>query len=102
MYMHNGCLFPTIFVNTCLILVLFFIPGISIIFISPQLAYQQLLGGKIIESLATYKKAFSADETSVAALAGVIHCQLINGQVDEAEQQLEFLAEVRNLFSSLS
>ena len=35
------------------------------------------------------------DETSIVALAGVIHCQILEGQVGEAEQQLEFLAEVR-------
>ena len=42
----------------------------------------------------TYKRAFSVDETSIVALAGVIHCQLVSGQIEEAEQQLEFLAEV--------
>lgn len=34
------------------------------------------------------------DETSLPALGGIIHCQLIEGHVGEAEQQLEFLAEV--------
>jgi len=29
-------------------------------------------------------------------LAGIIHCQLLEGQVTEAEQQLEFLAEVQS------
>ena len=54
------------------------------------------------ESLATYKKAFSADETSIEALAGVIHCQIICGEIEEAEQQLEFLAEVYTHAPSLS
>lgn len=35
------------------------------------------------------------DETSVAALAGIIHCQIEDGHIGEAEQQLEFLTEVR-------
>ena len=34
------------------------------------------------------------DETSLPALGGIIHCQLIEGQLGEAEQQLDFLAEV--------
>lgn len=35
------------------------------------------------------------DETSVPALAGIIHCQIEDGHLSEAEQQLEFLTEVR-------
>ncbi|CAI8036176.1 Tetratricopeptide repeat protein 21B [Geodia barretti] len=61
-----------------------------------ELAYQQLLCGKVAESLASYKKAFSVDETSVEGLAGVIHCQLLSGHSHEAQQQLEFLAEVQS------
>ena len=34
------------------------------------------------------------DETSLPALGGIIHCQLAEGHLTEAEQQLEFLAEV--------
>ena len=34
------------------------------------------------------------DETSLPALGGIIHCQLAEGHITEAEQQLEFLAEV--------
>ena len=35
------------------------------------------------------------DETSVASLNGVINCQLLNDQVDEAAQQIEFLNEIQ-------
>lgn len=35
------------------------------------------------------------DETSVAALNGIIHCQLLDGQLEEAEQQLELLNEIQ-------
>ena len=59
-----------------------------------QLGYEHLLRGEVREALQTYKKAFNLDETSIPALAGIIHCQLLEGQVAEAEQQLEFLAEV--------
>lgn len=41
-----------------------------------------------------YKKAMSTDESSVAALAGIIFCQILEGHISDAEQQLEFLAEV--------
>ena len=34
------------------------------------------------------------DETSLPALGGIIHSQLMEGQLGEAEQQLDFLAEV--------
>ena len=53
-----------------------------------------MLNGQLKESLKTYRKAFNMDETSLPALGGIIHCQLIEGQISEAEQQLEFLAEV--------
>ena len=58
------------------------------------MAYQQLLSGQLLESFQGYKKAFSIDETSLSALGGVIHCQILQGQIAEAKQQLEFLSEV--------
>ena len=60
-----------------------------------QLAYQLRMKGQMRESLQSYKRAFNLDETSVPALAGIIYCQIVEGQLSEAEQQLEFLAEVR-------
>ncbi|KAH9505252.1 Tetratricopeptide repeat protein 21B [Bulinus truncatus] len=35
------------------------------------------------------------DETSVAALTGIINCQLLQGHIEEAAQQLEFLNEIQ-------
>lgn len=61
-----------------------------------ELAYQHRLNGQLKESLQTYRKAFNQDETSVSALAGIIYCQLVDGQLAEAEQQLEFLNEVQS------
>jgi tetratricopeptide repeat protein 21B len=61
-----------------------------------EAGYQWLLRGSVKEALATYQKAFTMDETSVEALAGIIHCQILQGQLEEAEQQLEFLNEVRS------
>lgn len=59
-----------------------------------QLAYQLHLNKQPKDSLVHYKKAMNVDETSVPALAGIIFCQIMEGQTSEAEQQLEFLAEV--------
>ncbi|KAI4805728.1 hypothetical protein KUCAC02_010327 [Chaenocephalus aceratus] len=42
-----------------------------------------------------YKTAMTLDETSVSALTGIIRCQLIEGHIDDAEQQLEFLTEIQ-------
>ena len=56
--------------------------------IHTQLAYQLLLRSLVKEALQTYKNAFNLDETSVPALAGIIHCQIVEGQLGEAEQQL--------------
>eukprot|EP00730_Choanoeca_flexa_P019334 TRINITY_DN9437_c0_g2_i5.p1 TRINITY_DN9437_c0_g2~~TRINITY_DN9437_c0_g2_i5.p1 ORF type:complete len:1329 (+),score=492.54 TRINITY_DN9437_c0_g2_i5:125-4111(+) len=42
-----------------------------------------------------YKKAMSVEETSVTALTGLILCQILVGQLDDAEQQLDFLQEVQ-------
>ena len=42
-----------------------------------------------------YRAAMKLDETSVVALTGVIHCQLLEGQLEDAEQQLEFLNEIQ-------
>lgn len=67
----------------------------SVVHLSLQLAYQYQLNGQLKESLQTYRKAFNQDETSVSALAGIIYCQITSGQLAEAEQQLEFLNEVR-------
>ena len=59
-----------------------------------QLAYQQYLSGQTSESLSTYKKGLQVDETSVQALSGMLLCQIVEGNVTEAQHQLEFLAEV--------
>uniref|UniRef100_A0A3P8VGK7 Tetratricopeptide repeat domain 21B n=1 Tax=Cynoglossus semilaevis TaxID=244447 RepID=A0A3P8VGK7_CYNSE len=60
-----------------------------------ELGYQMVLQGRIREAMKWYKTAMTLDETSVAALTGIIRCQLIEGQLDDAEQQLEFLTEIQ-------
>ncbi|OCT63545.1 hypothetical protein XELAEV_18044641mg [Xenopus laevis] len=63
--------------------------------IATELGYQFILQGKIREALKWYKTAMSLDETSVSALTGIIRCQLIEGHLQDADQQLEFLMEIQ-------
>uniref|UniRef100_A0AAV2JXT5 Tetratricopeptide repeat protein 21B n=1 Tax=Knipowitschia caucasica TaxID=637954 RepID=A0AAV2JXT5_KNICA len=60
-----------------------------------EMGFQMLLQGKIKEAMKWYKNAMSLDETSVTALTGIIHCQFIEGHLQDAEQQLEFLTEIQ-------
>ncbi|NXA46707.1 TT21B protein, partial [Nothocercus julius] len=60
-----------------------------------ELGYQMILQGKVKEALKWYKTAMTLDETSVSALTGIIRCQLTQGQLEDAEQQLEFLKEIQ-------
>ncbi|GCC22011.1 hypothetical protein chiPu_0000395 [Chiloscyllium punctatum] len=63
--------------------------------IANELGYQMVLQGKVKEAVRWYKTAMSLDESSVPALTGIIRCQLIEGQLEDAEQQLEFLNEIQ-------
>ncbi|XP_014641369.1 PREDICTED: tetratricopeptide repeat protein 21B isoform X1 [Ceratotherium simum simum] len=60
-----------------------------------ELGYQMILQGKVKEALKWYKTAMTLNETSVPALIGFIRCQLIEGQLQDADQQLEFLSEIQ-------
>ncbi|KAL3836422.1 hypothetical protein ACJMK2_021855 [Sinanodonta woodiana] len=60
-----------------------------------ELGLQLLFQGKIKDAMRCYKNAMKMDETSVAALTGIIHCQLVENQLDDAAQQLEFLSEIQ-------
>ncbi|XP_041371664.1 tetratricopeptide repeat protein 21B-like [Gigantopelta aegis] len=60
-----------------------------------ELGFQLLLQGKSKDAMRCYRNAMKLDETSVPALTGIIRCQLMENQVDEAAQQLEFLREVQ-------
>lgn len=63
--------------------------------LATELGYQLVLQGKIKEAMKWYKTAMTLDETSVSALTGIIRCQLIEGHIEDAEQQLEFLTEIQ-------
>lgn len=93
--------------------------------LATELGYQMVLQCRTKEALKWYKTAMTLDETSVAALTGAviqfvtnyqhgtyavlflktfvfcffssgkIRCQLMEGQLEDAEQQLEFLTEIQ-------
>uniref|UniRef100_A0A8C3AZP6 Tetratricopeptide repeat domain 21B n=1 Tax=Cyclopterus lumpus TaxID=8103 RepID=A0A8C3AZP6_CYCLU len=63
--------------------------------VATELGYQMVLQGRIKEAMKWYKTAMTLDETSVSALTGIIRCQLIEGHLEDAEQQLEFLTEIQ-------
>ncbi|KAG7267235.1 hypothetical protein CRUP_010664, partial [Coryphaenoides rupestris] len=56
--------------------------------LATELGHQMVLQGRTKEATKWYKTAMTLDETSVAALIGIIRCQLIEGQLEEAELQL--------------
>ncbi|XP_038077972.1 tetratricopeptide repeat protein 21B-like isoform X2 [Patiria miniata] len=60
-----------------------------------ELGYQLLLKNKPRDAMKYYRSAMKLDETSVAALTGIIKCQLLEDHLDDAEQQLEFLSEIQ-------
>lgn len=61
-----------------------------------ETGYQLLLQNKIKDSLKCYRQAMKIDESSVHALTGIIQCQILQDQLDEAEQQLEFFNEIQS------
>uniref|UniRef100_A0A8D3AN31 Tetratricopeptide repeat domain 21B n=1 Tax=Scophthalmus maximus TaxID=52904 RepID=A0A8D3AN31_SCOMX len=61
--------------------------------LATELGYQMVLQGRIKEAMKWYNTAMTLDGNSVSALTGIIRCQLIEGHLEEAERQLEFLIE---------
>ncbi|XP_038145708.1 tetratricopeptide repeat protein 21B [Cyprinodon tularosa] len=60
--------------------------------LAAELGYQMVLQARIKEAMKWYNIAISNEEkNSISALTGIARCKLIKGQLDEAEQQLEFL-----------
>ncbi|XP_074140493.1 tetratricopeptide repeat protein 21A isoform X6 [Sminthopsis crassicaudata] len=60
-----------------------------------ELGYQLILQEKVKEATLWYTEAMKLDESSMSALIGIIWCQILEGNLEEAEQQLEFLKEVQ-------
>jgi len=60
-----------------------------------EIGYQTGLIGRYKDAMKYYKQAMKIDESSVPALTGIIHCQIEEGALDDAEQQLDFLNEIQ-------
>uniref|UniRef100_A0A8B9LN90 Tetratricopeptide repeat domain 21A n=1 Tax=Astyanax mexicanus TaxID=7994 RepID=A0A8B9LN90_ASTMX len=60
-----------------------------------ELGYLLTLQGKYKEAHRWYTKALNIDQGSMAASIGMIKCQLMDGQVEKASQQLDFFQEVQ-------
>ncbi|XP_055270575.1 tetratricopeptide repeat protein 21A isoform X3 [Moschus berezovskii] len=60
-----------------------------------ELGYLFILQDQVKEASLWYSKAMKLDESSVAALTGITWCQILDGHLEEAEHQLEFLKEVQ-------
>uniref|UniRef100_A0A452S1R0 Tetratricopeptide repeat domain 21A n=1 Tax=Ursus americanus TaxID=9643 RepID=A0A452S1R0_URSAM len=63
--------------------------------VATQLGYLFILQDQVREASLWYSEAMKLDESSVAALTGIIWCQILDGHLEEAEHQLEFLKEVQ-------
>ncbi|XP_073386115.1 uncharacterized protein [Physcomitrium patens] len=59
-----------------------------------ELADQLFLLEDYKTALATYKSTANMDEVNMEAMYGAVQCLVVLGDFDDAEQQLEFLAEV--------
>ncbi|XP_036189106.1 tetratricopeptide repeat protein 21A [Myotis myotis] len=60
-----------------------------------ELGYLFILQDQVKEASVWYSEAMKVDENSVAALTGIIWAQILEGHLEEAEHQLEFLKEVQ-------
>ncbi|CAN0498283.1 unnamed protein product, partial [Phaeothamnion confervicola] len=61
-----------------------------------ELGDLEALAGNYAAAAGAYQRAARADETDPAALHGVLYCQIHEGQLDEAQQQLEFFTAIHN------
>ncbi|XP_067610138.1 tetratricopeptide repeat protein 21A isoform X3 [Pseudorca crassidens] len=66
--------------------------------VATELGYLFILQDQVKEASLWYSEAMKLDESSMAALTGVIWCQILDGHLEEAEHQLEFLKEVQQSF----
>ncbi|XP_059018012.1 tetratricopeptide repeat protein 21A isoform X5 [Mustela lutreola] len=63
--------------------------------VATELGYLFILHDQVREASRWYSEALKLDGSSVAALTGIIWCQILDGHLEEAEHQLEFLKEVQ-------
>ncbi|CEL95321.1 unnamed protein product [Vitrella brassicaformis CCMP3155] len=60
-----------------------------------ELGYQQLLMGQINDAAQAYHQAIEKDNSDVRPLLGILHCRIEEGNLTEAEEQLDFLHEIQ-------
>ncbi|XP_049726818.1 tetratricopeptide repeat protein 21A isoform X1 [Elephas maximus indicus] len=63
--------------------------------VATELGYLLILRDQVKEASLWYCEAMKLDENSIAALTGIIWCQILEGHLEEAEHQLEFLKAVQ-------
>ncbi|KAL6065354.1 hypothetical protein STEG23_005984, partial [Scotinomys teguina] len=63
--------------------------------VATELGYLFILHQQVKEASLWYKEAMKMEENRLDALAGSIWCQILQGQLEEAANQLEFLKEVQ-------
>mmetsp|Transcript_8068 Transcript_8068/g.19162 ORF Transcript_8068/g.19162 Transcript_8068/m.19162 type:complete len:1324 (+) Transcript_8068:208-4179(+) len=61
-----------------------------------EMGYQQTLMGNLQAAMDSYQRGSQLDDTNVMALHGMIHCQILMGDYDDAEQQLEFFKAIHD------
>ncbi|XP_012311059.2 tetratricopeptide repeat protein 21A isoform X3 [Aotus nancymaae] len=63
--------------------------------VATELGYLFILKNQVKEALLWYSEAMKLDSDGMAALTGIIWCHILEGHLEEAEHQLEFLKEVQ-------
>lgn len=63
--------------------------------INTEYANQLLMSGDVKGAMAAYKATMAIDQTWEDALIGTIHCQILDGQLDDAERALDFFVSVQ-------
>ncbi|NP_001085105.1 tetratricopeptide repeat protein 21B [Xenopus laevis] len=63
--------------------------------VATALANNFILQGNVTEAAGWYATAMKLDGNHLEGLTGVIQCQILQGQLEEAEQQLDFLHEIQ-------
>lgn len=59
-----------------------------------ELAFQKCMTGDYSQSYEIYQKASQIDQTNQSPVYGMIYCKIKQDQLEDAEQQLEFLMEI--------
>ncbi|XP_054451813.1 tetratricopeptide repeat protein 21A isoform X2 [Pteronotus mesoamericanus] len=67
----------------------------SCVHVAIELGYLFILQDQVKEASMWYSEAMKLDENSIAALTGVIWCQILEGRLEKAAHQLEFLKELQ-------